>query len=334
MYDRMGSATRERVQVDNCDVSRRSCLIGCLSSATSLYALLSTGSRARADEDAADAPVIASIQAIARKAGLERFRTSHTPHFLGLGDAPDPFRQRALGICEELEKAFLAYFKVHGFKLALPAGRLTVITLKDDDSFRAFIGGNPGDEVGGQYDIEINQLVMFDFRDKKDNQPGNAERVNLFSLIHETAHLLSFNAGLLSRKADVPLCVSEGLATFVEMWRPKPKTRIGEINRPRIQVLFESDESEPWIPLTKLLADDDVFGEVKTRQLAYAECWLLMHYLIRTPTQLPKLQAYLGGLPPAGASQELRIQHAEKHLGSLQKLDRDVKGSARSVVRK
>ncbi len=96
---------------------------------------------------------------------------------------------------------------------------MTVITLKDDSSFRAFIGADPGDDVGGHYDLETNQLVVFDFRDKKEDKPGNAERVNLFSLIHETAHMLCFNTGLLSRQADVPDCISEGLATFVEMWR-------------------------------------------------------------------------------------------------------------------
>ena len=55
---------------------------------------------------------------------------------------------------------------------------------------------------------------------------ADPERVNLLALVHETTHLLCFNTGLLSRKANVPAWVSEGLATYVEIWRNK-QTQIG-----------------------------------------------------------------------------------------------------------
>jgi len=334
MSNRTRPIVLEQSQVGGCGVSRRSCLIGWLLGATGLKAMELTALSAWAEGDDTEADKIAQVQAAAKKAGLGPFRSGPSEHFLGLGDAPDPFRERALNICEELAKVFLKYFGGRGFKLALPEGRLTVITLKDDRSFQAFIGADPGDDVGGHYDLETNQLVVFDFRDKKANLPANATRVNLFSLIHETAHLLCFNTGLLSRKADVPVCVSEGLATFVEMWQPKQKT-LGAINRARLQALVEaSDGPKRWIPIAELLADDDRVQDPKSHQLAYAESWLLAHYLIRTLTQLPKFRAYLSGLPADGESAEKRMKNAEGQLGSLAKLDRDLQRHANSLIRR
>jgi hypothetical protein len=322
-------------QVAGPAVSRRSCLRGWLFGVMGLKAVDFTALSAWAKEgDATEADVIAEVQAAAKKAGLGPFDRGRTEHFLGLGDAPARFRESALNICEELAKEFLRYFRSRGFKLALPDGRLTVITLKDDKSFRAFIGADPGKDVGGHYDLDTNSLVVFDFREKVD-QPGNPVRVNLFSLIHETAHLLCFNTGLLSREADVPVCVSEGLATFVEMWQPKQKSPLSAINQARLQALVEASESpEPWIPIADLLADDKRFQDPKNLQLVYAETWLLVHYLIRTRTQLPKFRAYLSELPADRETAEKRMKNAEAHLGSLKKLDGDLRRYAKSLIRR
>jgi Protein of unknown function (DUF1570) len=332
MLNRSRPIALEQSQVVGTDLSRRSCLLGWLLGATGLKAMDFTAVSAWAQGDVAEAKTIAQVQAAAKKAGLEPFRRSRSPHFLGLGDAPDRYRESALNICEELAKAFLTYFNFKGrdFTLALPQGRLTVITLKDDRSFKAFIGADPGKDVGGHYDLETNQLVVFDFRDKQADQPDDPVRVNLFSLIHETAHLLCFNTGLLSRQADVPVCVSEGLATFVEMWRPKQKTSLSAINHARLQVL---DGQVRWIPIAELLADDKRFQDPKGLQLVYAESWLLAHYLIR-PAQLPKFRAYLSGLPADGEPAEKRMKNAEEQLGSLAKLDHDLRRYAKSLLRK
>ena len=64
-----------------------------------------------------------------------------------------------------------------------------------------------------------------------------AERLNLFTLVHEIAHQLSFNTGLFQRTRVPPLCLSEGLATYVELWQPDVKNAIGGVNRPRLQAL-------------------------------------------------------------------------------------------------
>ena len=247
-------------------------------------------------------------------------------HFLGLGDADDRFRNSALKICESLAPEFLRHFREKGFDVALPKKRLTVVTLKDAESYRAYTGeGNRGLLVGGHYDLDTNRLVMFDFRPNGEGPDivANAVRVNRLALVHETTHLLCFNTGLLSRQADVPAWVSEGLATYVEMWQKKG-TKIGEPNRPWILHLNQArNTGTPSIPIADLVASDKSFDDKKTSQLSYAESWLLVHYLLTTPQQLPKFRAYLAGLRTGDAATN-RVEYAEKHLGPLKNFDREL----------
>jgi Protein of unknown function (DUF1570) len=272
-----------------------------------------------------DAKEIALVQYIAKKAGLERFSDSRTPHFLGLGDADARFRNDALKRCESLVPVFIQHFNSKGFKLAMPKNRLTVITLKSAGSYQAFIGENPGANVGGHYDLDTNRLVMFDFRpaDEGPAVVNDPTRINLLTLVHETTHLLCFNTGLLSREASVPDWVSEGLATYVEQWRNK-QTRIGEPNVGWLSFLKDSrNKGTSWIPITNLVADDKTFDD-KTVELSYAESWLAVHYLMKSPPQkLAKFQAYLAGLSSAEATAN-RVAYAEKHLGSLKDLEREI----------
>jgi hypothetical protein len=308
-------------------ISRRSWLAGVLLGAVANSALPRVGWTMQSKDGANEADEISAVQALAKKAGLGPFSVSPTEHFLGMGDAPGPFRVKALEICESLSAAFLPHFREKGFKLDMPAQRLTVITLKDNESYRAFLGEDPGQMVGGHYDLDSNRLVMFDFRPTMDeiDLQANPDRVNLLTLVHETTHLLCFNTGLLSRQSDVPDWVSEGLGTYVELWQKikKPATPIGTVNRPWLLSL----RADPrWIAIPDLVADDKTFWDVKTQQLSYGESWLMVHYLMKTPAQLPKFRSYVAGLPPQGQGTPTnRVAHAEKHLGSLVKLDRDLR---------
>lgn len=269
------------------------------------------------------------VNRIGRSARLGAFSHSTSEHFLGIGDAPDLYRQSALRHCEALGEAFLAHFRSRGFEVNYPKRHLTVITLKDADSYGAFLGEAQSKEVGGHFDLDTNRLVIFDFRPGEGENPAGAKRVNLFTLVHETAHQLCFNAGLLETKADVPVCISEGLATYVEMWRPAVKNAIGGVNRPRLEALVQGDD---WIPIGDLLNADRAFREPATEQLAYAECWVLMYWLLRSRTRWPATHAYLLDLKTPRKDNS-RTRTAEKSLGLLAKLDRNVKAEARKLVR-
>ena len=284
------------------------------------------------DESASEKTEIASVEAIAKKAGLQPFSHSRTEHFVGLGDADARFRNDALKNCESLESDFLRYFGQKGFKVALPKERLTVITLKGAGSYQAYTGVKPGPTDGGHYDLDSNRLVMFDYRPDGDQPEVVADpvRVNRLALVHETTHLLCFNTGLLSRKADVPLWVSEGLATHVELWQSK-RTPIGEPNRPWINYLNESRSTgRNWIPVADLIATDKSFD--KTAELSYAESWLTVHYLMKSQKQLPKFRAYVAGLNTDPRSTK-RVEYAEKHLGPPKDLEHELTRHLKRVSR-
>jgi hypothetical protein len=267
-----------------------------------------------------EAKEIAEVDALAKQKGLGKFARSQNEHFLGMGDAPQTFCVAALGVCKSLTGPFMDYFKKNGFTLALPKERMTVITLKDDASYRAWAGDDPGAIVGGHYDLDTNRLVIFDFRPKREELGVNAEQVNLRVLVHETAHMLSYNTGMLSRQAPnkIPDWVSEGLATHVEVWQQRrPAKAIGSVNVPWLTFARQSRNSAgTWIPIADLIKSDDAIWDPKTQQLANGESWLLFHYLMKE--RPPKLRAYLEAVnkAPKGAD---RVDLFEKNIGPLDK---------------
>ncbi|MGP0068179.1 MAG: DUF1570 domain-containing protein [Isosphaeraceae bacterium] len=271
-----------------------------------------------------ESEMIEPVQARARKAALGEFGISRSAHFLCAGDASKAYREEALGICESLAKDFRAYFRGRGFKVDYPDHRMSVVALKDVGSFGKFIGKDPGENVGGQYELDTNQLVIFDLRSLDAELNVEKKRLNTFALVHETIHMLCFNTGMLSRDADVPVCISEGLATYGELWlRARGTKAFGAPNGPRLVAL--PDGRDPKIPIAQLLKDDDLFFQSETEQLAYAESWLLVSSLLKgPPAQAQKFQAYLAGLPKLGDRKD-RIQYAEARLGPLRDLEQEVR---------
>jgi len=312
-------------------LSRRSLVKGVIAALSGLGSgSLVTGQAAKAPGRAAEAEAeeIAKVEKQARDAGLGPLHNTRSPHFLAVGDAPESHQRQALAVCEALGEAFLVHFRGRGFTVDYPDRRLTVIALRDQDSYAALLANAPGKDVGGHYDLETNRLVIFDFRSQQAAIVAQAERVNLFTLVHETAHQLSFNTGILNRQVDLPVCVSEGLATYVELWRPGVKNAIGGVNRPRIEALRQAVD---WIQIGDLLADDTAL-EPKTAQLAYAESWLLVHYLLRASSRQPRFRQYLAEVQGSNKPAD-RPRIAEKTLGPLAKLDHEVKDEARKYLR-
>ena len=223
-------------------------------------ALPRVGWSIQSQDGADEAEEIIAVQALAKRPGWGSFQPAARSIFLVWATRPRPFARPRLAICESLSVAFLSHFRDQGFNLVMPAHPLTVITLKDKDSYGAFLGEDPGKMVGGHYDLDTNRLVMFDFRptSDRDDLQADPERVNLLALVHETTHLLCFNTGLLSRQTDVPDWVSEGLATYVELWQKnkRPATPIGSVNRPWLLCLRAVTEldsrSQTWLPTTRL----------------------------------------------------------------------------------
>lgn len=310
-------------------VTRRAWLAGTLVAG---WAIVARSDEAKTDVEST-AEEIAAIEKQAKAVGLGAFRTTETEHFLGIGDSTDQHRADALAICQKLADVYRKSFRDKGFKVDYARRQMTVVTLKDKASYRKLLGEAPGSEVGGHFDLETNRLVVFDFRPDEGQPIANAERVNVFTLIHEGIHLLTFNTGLLDLKADVPRCISEGLATYGESWRPSNRQPFGLDNPFRVQALNDNPNlSDDWIAAEELFANDKLFDLEDKAQLAYAQSWVLAHYLLRTSTKVPKLRSYLEALRQRRNADE-RITDAETHFGNLAKLDKELKKHAGKAMR-
>jgi hypothetical protein len=288
----------------------------------SLLALGAAGADPPRPLNATESEAVAAIQKQAAAAGIKEVGTALSDHYVGVGDAPSGHRESALRLCEDLAATFLRHFQNKGFDVAYPPDRMAVVVLKDRASYAAFKAGPVGDLEGGHYDVQANRLVVFDFHDPKPGGPANARRVNTFTLVHEAVHQLSYNTGLLDRKADVPVAVSEGLATYGELWTREPRSsqRIGQRNGYRLNVLLDPNSGVDWLPAERLLADDSLFEDARAEQVAYAEAWLLVYDLMQTASGAKKLRAYLQALRPRRDAGH-RVEDAQAALGNLVRLD-------------
>ena len=291
-------------------ISRRSWLLGTM-------ALVAAGPP--------DDPRIAAIRARGRKAAMQGFDESESAHYVGIGDTPIKFREDALAICEAVATDYFKHFKAKGFQIAWPKEKLVAVVLLGPKSYAEYMGGFIDEAIGGHFDLKMNELVMFDFRGPGANPKAPVpEQDNTLALVHEAFHQLTFNSGLLDLGADIPLCIIEGLATYAETWSPRRKKQLGEKNDRRLLGLtLANKQGVKWIPLAKLIAEDKLFDDEKTQQIAYAESWLLVSKLLRDSSKLPKIRDYLATLreKPDPAR---RIEIATEHLGDLEKLDKEI----------
>ncbi|HEY2154001.1 MAG TPA: DUF1570 domain-containing protein, partial [Isosphaeraceae bacterium] len=153
-----------------------------------------------------------------------------------------------------------------------------------------------------------------------DELAADAKVINSFTLSHETNHQLDFNAGLLDRAGDVPLCISEGLAAYGETWRLNPHVPIGRVNWPRLKGRGKA----PWIRLEQLLSEDNLLDDEASRNAAYAQSWVLIHYFMIDSTRTPKLRAYLAAIKPRRDPSH-RLEDARAHFGDLDVLDKHLR---------
>jgi hypothetical protein len=274
------------------------------------------------------------IRIRARNAGLGAFDLNKSDHYSVIGDAPEAYRREILNVCESLATSYLAHFREKGFTISLPRQSLILVALSGPGSYAAFLGEDPGPAVGGHYDREENYLVTFDFRQIGRRTAVPPERINTRTLAHETTHLLSFNTGLLDRHGDVPLCISEGLGTYAETWRPRGLGHYGQVNHYWLEVFaVDRRRIRNWVPIPKLIADDDLFEKEETGNIAYAESWATVNLLLSTEARFPRFRRYLETLRSRHAPAE-RLNDAREALDDLDELDREVKRYAERMIRK
>ena len=269
----------------------------------------------------ADAAEIARVQKIAKKAGLGAFGDNKNDQYLALGDAPESFRRRALEILDGLARDYLKYFTNKGFAVNKPAGRMTTIVLANRRAFSAYLGEDVPGLVGGIYDPDANDLVLFDNQAVAGNL--QAQKDNTLVLTHEATHQLTFSTGLLRRGGDVPKVIAEGLANYVEVRSPNGRDpKIGDVNLRRLAA-FAGPGRAVVAPIAELVRDDARLNAPAIQQLAYSEAWLLVHFLMKTPRMLLKFQAYLKAIAPRNNPLR-RMDDWVAHFGNPKATDRDL----------
>lgn len=266
---------------------------------------------------------VEAVEGRARGAGIENLGVVKGTLYLGVGNADTAFATTALRLLDALAKDFLKHFQDRGFAVEKPSKKLLVVILDDPANLASFLGENPGSDVRGIYDVDAGWLAMCDNRGGAGGP--RAERANSITLFHEGTHQLCFECGLLKRLADIPLCISEGLATYGETRRPDGKTPIGARNQERIAVLrgrFDRANKlrEPLLSVKDLIETDDLLDGQATEQLAYAQSWALIHMLMQTDEDQVKLRAYLDAIRQRTEASQ-RVADVEAHLGKIDELD-------------
>jgi hypothetical protein len=254
-----------------------------------------------------------------------------TEQYQAVGDAAESFMKMTLSDCENVARDYLGYYQRQGFDVKRPGRRLTVVVFLDERPYlefaRRFV---PGVTVyaWGFYSRLENWLVLFDFRNVPLNE-RNAGSKNVKTLAHEGTHQLTFNTGLLNRRGDAPRAIVEGLASYGETRPLHGRTEPGQINGTRLDDLAHIRRRVRWISATELLTDDAAtFGTTLDQTLfAYAEGWLLVYYLIKSPSRLPQFQAYLKTISTR-TDKTHRYDDAEKHFGDLDRLDQELQREA------
>jgi hypothetical protein len=288
------------------------------------------------------------LRRLAQEHRLGPVTRADTPHFIAVGTAEDSFVERRLDLCESLYETFFEHFRVRGLPVRAPQGKLFLAVFDNQEGMEAAMGQRMPATVTGLYQRTTNRLVVYDvgnnraLRETRERNQAAAQRLgtndpergriivefdkrartwrddtNASTVLHETAHQLSFNCGLLNREGDVPLWLAEGLACYCEGpgsgWRGP-----GGPNPERAQVLAGTVRgNSPFLPLRALVENDDWFTRRPTHErvlLGYAQSWALFRLLMEERS--PSLRRYLS-LVYERRSPEQRLADFVEAFGDL-----------------
>jgi hypothetical protein len=246
-------------------------------------------------------------------------------HFTALSNADDAFSEVHLQSCELLYQLFYTHFRRKGFLLHDPPAKLMMAIFDSQPGFEAYLGRRMSPLITGIYHSDTNRLVVYDYgqndaflaakerAERQRQQIGSQltrqryletvqrlanefrSSANIGTIMHEAAHQLSFNCGLLNRDGDVPGWLAEGLACYCEATDNGTWLGIGEPNPERLGALRQAaSKNTHLIPVRDLVSSDAWLRDVKDGQtvlLGYAQSWALFSMLME---EQPKaLQRYL-----------------------------------------
>jgi hypothetical protein len=267
---------------------------------------------------------LAHMRRLEREHGLAPMTRHDSKHFLAIGNAADEYVRERLTDCETIYALFFEHFRRKGFPVREPGVPLMVAVFDTQAGLEAYLGRRMLAAVTGVYHPESNRLIVYDFASNRDfaqerkrgeekirQSSSNLDRqrlsgsfsrlaqlhragMNTSTVMHEVAHQLSFNSGLLERDSDVPLWLAEGLACYCEATTNGAWQGIGEANPQRAARLARSVGDAGFVPLRRLVASDDWLRKAASTDealLGYSQSWALFRMLME---QRPRaLRTYL-----------------------------------------
>lgn len=224
----------------------------------------------------------------------DKFAVIETPHYVICTDAGERFGTWTGKLFERLLTGFYAAWKDEGLELTEPAFPLPVVIFAEEAAYREYARRDVGAIAVdlGYYSSQTNRIALRDLTPPgaKGKRGGEdlstlVNAANVTTIVHEAAHQIAFNSGFHVRLADNPMWLTEGLAMYFES--PDLKNAAGwkttgQINRARLQQFRDYSRNRRKAgSLETLLADNARFTKADTAGDAYAEAWLLTHFLIR-----------------------------------------------------
>jgi hypothetical protein len=275
------------------------------------------------------------------------FRIHTTPHYVVCYNTSREYAQWTSSLLERLYKAFTGYWKNKGLELREPEFPLAVLVFSNRQLYEQHSREDLPDGVGnivGFYSLRSNRVNMFDLTGAEAIRTGNSRRGSMreinqmlsqpaaeplvATIVHEATHQITFNCGLQTRYADIPLWLCEGMAVYFEApdlastrgWRG-----IGRINYPRLKTFHDNLQQWHEGSLERLLMDNRRFRNPQTAADAYADAWALNYYLIKyEPNAYAEYVKLLAAKPPLVEDEpQTRLDEFRQHFGELRELEQD-----------
>jgi hypothetical protein len=274
--------------------------------------------------------------------------------FTAISNAREKYAKQHLRYCELFYDLFVDHFRRRGFAWQPPAQKLMICIFDSPKGFEAYLGRRMPAGITGVYHPRSNRLVLYDLAQNSHllanrdqglkvaelSNPHDRVRIsdtverrykdaandmNLSTTMHEAAHLLSFNGGLLRRDRDVPVWLAEGLATYCEATDEGDWQSLGSANPLRIDDLRRVNGQ--YMPLTELVRDD--WLRSNRVLLGYAQSWALFRLMMQErPAQL---RSYLG-LIATRQVPEYRLADLHSAVGDIAGLEQRYRAYLNSLV--
>lgn len=138
---------------------------------------------------------------------------------------------------------------------------------------------------------------------------------------HEVAHQVLWNIGFHNPRhlAANPRWFVEGTAMMFEPISDGSSANFGAVNRNRLRAFQDLQRQERLIPVRDLVSDPHYLIDPQTAQIAYPQCWAMVHYLNRTKRKQVRKYVKLINRRPADyrPTGEEEVATFEKAFGTL-----------------